>query len=208
MEEPVLLPSSFPNILVMPNAGIAVGMASSICSYNLEEICDGTIALLRNPKTSIEKLLDIIKAPDFPGGGTIIYNRDTMRQVYETGTGSVKIRARYVYDKAQNCIDIIQIPYSTSIELIMKKLTELIKEGKIKEIVDFRDEIDLSGFKLTLDLRRGTDPDKLMARLYKLTPLEDSFKCNFNILINGSPRQMGILSLTSTITFFATPMAA
>jgi DNA gyrase subunit A len=177
-------------------------MASEICSFNLAEICDATIALLKNPKTNVEKILDIVKAPDFPGGGTIIYNRDSMRQVYDTGVGSVKIRARYIYDKENNCIDIIQIPYSTSIELIMKKLTELIKEGKVKEIVDFRDEIDLSGFKLTLDLKRGTDPDMLMARLYKLTPLEDSFKCNFNILINGSPRQMGIIEiLTEWIKF-------
>ncbi len=197
MQEPVLLPTSFPNVLVTPNKGIAVGMASEICSFNLAEICDATIAILKNPKINVEKILDILKAPDFPGGGTIIYNRDTMRQVYETGSGSVKIRARYVYDKNANCIDIIQIPYSTTIEMIMKKLTELIKEGKIKEIVDFRDEIDLSGFKLTLDLRRGTDPDKLMARLYKLTPLEDSFKCNFNILIDGSPRQMGVIEILS-----------
>ena len=195
IQEPVLLPTSFPNVLVTPNKGIAVGMASEICSFNLAEICDATVAILKNPKTSVDKILEIVKAPDFPGGGTIIYNRDMMRQVYETGSGSVKIRARYVYDKAQNCIDIIQIPYSTSIELIMKKLTELIKEGKVKEIVDFRDEIDLSGFKLTLDLRRGTDPEKLMARLYKMTPLEDSFKCNFNVLINGSPRQMGVIEI-------------
>ena len=195
MQEPVLLPTSFPNVLVTPNKGIAVGMASEICSFNLAEVCDATVAILKNPKTNVGKILEIMKAPDFPGGGTIIYNRDMMRQIYETGSGSVKIRARYVYDKAQNCIDIIQIPYSTSIELIMKKLTELIKEGKVKEIVDFRDEIDLSGFKLTLDLRRGTDPDKLMTRLYKMTPLEDSFKCNFNVLINGSPRQMGVVEL-------------
>ena len=202
MQEPTLLPTSFPNVLVTPNKGIAVGMASEICSFNLAEICDATIALLKNPKTGTDKILDIVKAPDFPGGGTIIYNRESMRQIYETGSGSVKIRARYVYDKAQNCIDIIQIPYSTSIELIMKKLTEIIKEGKVKEIVDFRDEIDLSGFKLTLDLRRGTDPEKLMARLYKLTPLEDSFKCNFNVLINGSPRQMGVVEiLTEWIAF-------
>ena len=202
MQEPVLLPTSFPNVLVTPNKGIAVGMASEICSFNLAEICDATIAILKNSKTDTEKILDIVKAPDFPGGGTIIYNRDAMRQVYETGSGSVKIRARYVYDKANNCIDIIQIPYSTSIELIMKKLTELIKEGKVKEIVDFRDEIDLSGFKLTLDLRRGTDPDMLMARLYKMTPLEDSFKCNFNVLINGSPKQMGVVEiLTEWIKF-------
>ena len=202
MQEPVLLPTSFPNVLVTPNKGIAVGMASEICSFNLAEVCDATIALLKNHKTDVDKILEIMKAPDFPGGGTIIYNRDMMRQIYETGSGSVKIRARYVYDKAQNCIDIIQIPYSTSIELIMKKLTELIKEGKVKEIVDFRDEIDLSGFKLTLDLRRGTDPDKLMTRLYKMTPLEDSFKCNFNVLINGSPRQMGVVEiLTEWIKF-------
>ena len=202
MKEPVLLPTSFPNVLVTPNTGIAVGMASSICSFNLAEVCDATIALLKNPKTNIDKILDILKAPDFPGGGTIIYNREQMKSVYETGQGSIKIRARYVYDKNSNCIDIIQIPYSTSIELIMKKLTELIKEGKIKEIVDFRDEIDLSGFKLTLDLRRGTDPDKLMARLYKLTPLEDSFKCNFNILVNSAPRQMGVIEiLTEWIKF-------
>lgn len=192
MEEPVLLPAAFPNVLVMPNSGIAVGMASSICSFNLEEICDGTIALLRNPKTSVEKLLDIIKAPDFPGGGSIIYNRDKMREIYETGQGSVKIRARYNYDKAANCIDIIQIPYSTSIELIIKRITELVKEGKLKEITDFRDEIDLSGFKLTIDIRKGVDPDKLMAKLYKMTPLEDSFKCNFNILVDSAPRQMGV----------------
>lgn len=197
MKEPVLLPTSFPNVLVTPNKGIAVGMASEICSFNLAEVCDATVALLKNPKTSVEKILDIMKAPDFPGGGTIIYNRDQMRSVYETGQGSVKIRARYTYDKAANCIDIIQIPYSTSIELIMKKLTELIKEGKVKEIVDFRDEIDKEGFKLTLDLRRGTDPDKLMTRLYKMTPLEDSFKCNFNILINSTPRQMGVIEILS-----------
>ena len=202
MQEPVLLPTSFPNVLVTPNKGIAVGMASEICSFNLAEVCDATVAILKNPKTNVDKIMEIMKAPDFPGGGTIIYNRDMMRQIYETGSGSVKIRARYVYDKAQNCIDIIQIPYSTSIELIMKKLTELIKEGKVKEIVDFRDEIDLSGFKLTLDLRRGTDPDKLMTRLYKMTPLEDSFKCNFNVLINGSPRQMGVVEiLTEWIKF-------
>lgn len=195
MDEPVLLPSAFPNILVMPNSGIAVGMASSICSFNLGEICDGTIALLKNPKIGVEKLLDIIKAPDFPGGGTIIYNRDQMRTIYETGQGTVRIRARYNYDRAANCIDIIQIPYSTSIELIMKRITDLVKDGKLKEVTDFRDEIDLSGFKLTIDLRKGTDPDKLMAKLFKLTPLEDSFKCNFNILIHSVPRQMGIVEI-------------
>lgn len=195
MKEPVLLPTTFPNVLVTPNTGIAVGMASSICSFNLAEVCDGTIAVLKNPNISVDKILDIIKAPDFPGGGTIIYNRAQMRELYLTGQGSVKIRSRYIYDKEQNCIDIIQIPYSTSIELILNKISDLVKEGKLKEITDFRDEIDLSGFKLTLDLRRGIDPDKLMAKLFKQTPLEDSFKCNFNVLINSSPRQLGVIDL-------------
>ena len=195
MKEPVLLPTTFPNILVTPNMGIAVGMASNICSFNLAEICDGTIAILKNPKVSVDKILDIIKAPDFPGGGAIVYNREDMRKVYETGSGSVKIRSRYNYDKAQNCIDIIQIPYSTSIEIILNKISDLVKEGKLKEVVDFRDEIDLSGFKLTLDLRRGVDPDKLMAKLFKITPLEDSFKCNFNVLVNSHPMQLGIIDI-------------
>ncbi len=195
MKEPVLLPTTFPNILVTPNTGIAVGMASNICSFNLAEICDGTIALLKNPKTSTERMLDIIKAPDFPGGGAILYDRESMQQIYETGSGSVRIRSRYNYDKAENCIDIIQIPYSTSIEAILNKIADLVKEGKLKEITDFRDEIDLGGFKLTLDLRRGVDPDKLMAKLFKLTPLEDSFKCNFNVLIESTPRQLGVVDI-------------
>ena len=202
MTEPVLLPTSFPNILVTPNTGIAVGMASSICSFNLAEVCDGAIALLKNPKTNVEKILDIIKAPDFPGGGTIIYDREQMRAIYETGQGSVKIRARYNYDKSQNCIDILQIPYSTSVELIMNRISDLVKDGKLKEIVDFRDEVDLNGFKLTLDIRKGTDPDKLMTKLYKLTPLEDSFKCNFNILINSAPRQMGVVEILNEWILF------
>ncbi len=195
MQEPTLLPTAFPNVLVSPNMGVAVGMASSICSFNLAEICDGTIQLLKNPKTDIEKMLDIIKAPDFSGGASLIYNRDQMREIYQTGSGSVKLRARYTYDKEANCIDIIEIPYSTSIEAIMKRLTDLVKEGKLKEVTDFRDEIDLHGFKLTIDLRRGTDPDKLMVKLYKLTPLEDSFSCNFNVLVGMVPRQMGVIEL-------------
>lgn len=195
MTEPVLLPTTFPNVLVSPNAGIAVGMASSICSFNLGEICDATIAVLRNPKTDTEKLLDIIPAPDFAGGAFVVYERDKMREVYETGRGAVKLRARYVYDKAENCIEIVEIPYSTSIEAIMKKLTDLVKENKLKEVSDFRDEIDLNGFKLTIDLRKGVDPDKFMAKLYKLTPLEDSFDCNFNILVDGAPKQMGIAEI-------------
>ena len=195
MTEPVLLPTTFPNVLVSPNTGIAVGMASSICSFNLGEICEATIAVLRNPKTTTEKLLDIIPAPDFSGGAFVVYDRDKMREVYDNGRGAVKLRARYVYDKAENCIEIVEIPYSTSIEAIMKKLTDLVKENKLKEVSDFRDEIDLNGFKLTIDLRKGVDPDKFMAKLYKLTPLEDSFDCNFNILIDGSPRQMGVCEI-------------
>ncbi len=192
MTEPVLLPTTFPNVLVSPNTGIAVGMASSICSFNLGEICDAAIAVLRNPKTNTEKMLDIIPAPDFSGGAFVVYDREKMREVYDTGRGAVKLRARYVYDKSENCIEIVEIPYSTSIEAIMKKLTDLVKENKLKEVSDFRDEIDLNGFKLTIDLRKGVDPDKFMAKLYKLTPLEDSFDCNFNILVDGTPRQMGI----------------
>jgi len=202
LTEPALLPTSFPNILVSPNMGIAVGMASSICSFNLGEICDATIALLRHPNTTIDTLLDIVKGPDFPGGAYIIYNRESMKTVYESGRGPIKLRARYSYDKEANCIDVTQIPYSTSIEAIMGKIGDAVKSGKIKDITDVRDEIDISGFKLTIDLRRGTDPDKLMAKLYKLTPLEDSFDCNFNVLIDGSPRQLGIKGiLTEWIRF-------
>ena len=201
-KEPALLPTSFPNILVSPNMGIAVGMASNICSFNLGEICDATIALLRHPNTTMDTLLDLVKGPDFPGGAYIIYDRAAMQQVYETGRGPIKMRARYAYDKEANCIDITQIPYSTSIEAIMGKIADAVKSGKIKDITDVRDEIDLSGFKLTIDLRRGTDPDKLMTKLYKLTPLEDSFDCNFNVLIDGAPRQLGIKGiLTEWIRF-------
>ena len=204
MKEPVLLPTTFPNILVTPNMGIAVGMASNICSFNLAEICDGTIALLRNPKLDTEKLLDIIKAPDFPGGGQIIYNRDSMREVFETGSGSVRIRSKYKYDPKANCIDILEIPYSTTIEQIIKRLTELYKDNKLKEVTDFRDEIGLSGFKLTLDIRRGTDPDQLMAKLFKSSPLEDSFKCNFNVLIDSVPRQMVVREILNEWIKFRT----
>jgi len=194
-KEPLLLPTTFPNILITPNLGIAVGMASRICSFNLAEVCDGTIQVLRNPETTTEQMLDIIKAPDFSIGGNLIYNREQLRQIYETGRGGFKLRARYAYDKSANCIDILQIPYSTSIEMILKRISDLVKDGKLKEIVDFRDEIDLNGFKLTLDLRRGVDPDKLMLKLYKMTPLEDSFDCNFNILIGGVPQQIGIVQI-------------
>ncbi len=197
MKEPSLLPTTFPNVIVSPNMGIAVGMASNICSFNLAEVCDGTIALLKNPRTKTEKIMELIKAPDFSGGGQIIYNEEQMREVYETGQGSITIRSVYKYDKANHCIDILQIPYSTTIEQIIKRLTELVKEGKMKEITDFRDEIDISGFKLTIDLARSADPEKVMAKLFKSTPLEDSFKCNFNILVNGTPRQMGIVEILS-----------
>ena len=202
MKEPRLLPTTFPNILVTPNSGIAVGMASDICSFNLAEICDGTIAILKKPDISVDKIMDIIKAPDFPGGGQIIYDREQMRAIYETGDGSFKIRSRYSYDPAANCIDILQIPYSTTIEQILNKISQLVKEGKLKEVVDFRDEIDLSGFRLTLDLRKGVDPDKLMQKLFKATPLENSFKCNFNIIIDSEPRQLGVIDiLTEWIEF-------
>ncbi len=202
MQEPVLLPTAFPNVLVSPNMGIAVGMASKICSFNLGEICDGTIAMLENPETTTEELLDIIKAPDFSGGAGIIYDREKLRHIYETGEGSFTLRARYVYDKAENCIEVLEIPYSTTIELILKKITDMIKDGSLREVTDARNEIDLHGFKLTLDLRRGTDPDKLMAKLFKKTPLQDNFACNFNILVDGTPRTMGVREiLTEWIRF-------
>lgn len=201
-KEPVLLPTSFPNILVSPNMGIAVGMASRICSFNLGEICDGTIALLKNADTPTEELLDIIKAPDFSGGAHLIYDRGAMRRIYETGEGSVTLRARYTFDKSENCIEILEIPYTTTIEIILKKITDMIKAGQLKEVSDARNEIDLQGFKLTLDLKKGTDPDKLMAKLFKKTPLQDNFPCNFNVLIDGSPRVMGLREiLTEWIKF-------
>ncbi len=195
LKEPVLLPTSFPNILVAPNTGVAVSMTTNICSFNLGEICDATIQILRNPDTTVDAILDIMPAPDFPGGAFIIYNRDKMREIYETGRGSVRMRAKCSYDRDNNMIEILEIPYSTKIELILKKFVEMVKEGKLKEVSDFRDEIDISGFKLTVDLKRGTDYEKLLAKLYKATPLEDSFSCNFNVLINGSPRLMGVIEI-------------
>ena len=202
MEEPSLLPTTFPNILVSPNLGIAVGMACSICSFNLAEICDGTIALLKNPKTTIDRMLDIVKAPDFPGGAQIIYDRDQMRKIYETGIGSFKMRAKYEYVKKDNAIDILEIPYSSSIEAIMKKATEMIKNGKLREVTDVRDAIDLNGFKLTLDLKKDADPEVVMKKLFAVTELENNFDCNFNILVNGTPKTLGIREiLTEWITF-------
>ncbi len=203
MEEPVLLPTTFPNILLSPNLGIAVGMACSICSFNLAELCDGTIALLKNPKITTDKMMEIIKAPDFPGGAQIIYERDKMKEVFETGYGSIRMRARYSYDKANNSLDILQIPYSTTIEAVIDKITDLINAGKLKEIADIRDAMGLNSGKLiNIDLRRGVDPDKLMAKLYKVTTLEDNFDCNFNILVNGTPKQLGVVDiLREWITF-------
>ena len=197
IQEPTLLPTTFPNILVSPNLGIAVGMACSICSFNLGEICDGTIAILKNPKVSVDRMLEIVKAPDFSGGGTLLYDREQMRKIYETGVGSVRLRGRYTYDASRNCIDVFQIPYSSCTESILKKVGDLIKAGKIKDIVDYRDATDLGGLRLTFDLRRGADPDAIMDKLYYLTELENTFDCNFNILVGGSPRQMGIIEILS-----------
>ncbi len=190
--EPVLLPTTFPNILVSPNLGIAVGMACSICSFNLAEICDATIAILKNPNTSTDRLLDILKAPDFPGGAEIIYDREQMRKIYETGAGSFKMRSKYEYNKKNNCIDILEIPYSSAIEPIMKKAADMIKLGKLREVSDIRDAIDLSGFKLTVDLKKDADPELVMQKLFAATELENNFDCNFNILVEGTPMQLGV----------------
>ena len=187
--EPTLLPTTFPNVLVSANQGIAVGMASQICGFNLGEVCDTTIAYLKNPKHDIASTL---LAPDFSTGGQLLRDDDALREIYATGRGGLKIRSRYRYVKSENLIEIYEIPYSTSIEVILDKVAELVKAGKIKEISDMRDETDLSGLKLTIDLKRGVDPDKLMAKLFKLTPLQDTVSCNFNILVAGQPRVMGV----------------
>ena len=189
MAEPTLLPTTFPNVLVSSNMGIAVGMASNICGFNLGEVCDTTAAYLKNPNCD---LMATLKAPDFPTGGELLYDESELSAVYETGRGSFKVQARWRYVKEENLIEIYEIPYSTTVEAIMDKVSELVKNGKVKEISDMRDETDLSGLKLTMDLKRGTDPDKLMAKLFRLTPLRDSFSCNFNILIAGMPRVMGV----------------
>lgn len=189
LKEPTLLPAAYPSILVNPNQGIAAGMASNICSFNLREVCEATIAFMKDKNS---ELIDIMPAPDFSLGASIIYDREEMKKIYETGRGSFKLRAKYTYDRENNCIDITEIPYTTTCEAIIGKIMELLKANKLREISDARDETDLNGFKLTIDLKRGTDPDELMLKLYKLTPLEDSFACNFNILINAVPRVMGI----------------
>ncbi|MBR3791540.1 MAG: topoisomerase IV [Clostridia bacterium] len=199
LKEPVLLPVAFPNILVNPNQGIAVGMASNICSFNLKEVCDATIAIMKNKDADI---MDIMPAPDFSMGAQLLYSREQMAEIYKTGRGSFKLRAVYNYDAKNNCIDIIQIPYSTTSEAIIGKIMELIKANKLKEISDARDETGLNGFKITIDLKRGTDPDALMLKLFRLTPLEDSYSCNFNVLIKNSPRVLGVNEiLTEWINF-------
>ena len=197
MKEPTLLPTTFPNVLVSANTGIAVGMASNICSFNLEEVCRTEIAYLSDQDCDIAATLT---APDFPTGGEVIYDAAALREVYETGRGSIKLRARWRYVKGENLIEIYEIPYTTTVEAIMDKVAELVKNGRVREISDMRDETDLSGLKLTIDLKRGADPDKLMTRLFKQTPLQDAFACNFNVLIAGTPKVMGIREILSEWT--------
>ena len=201
MKEPALLPTTFPNILVSANSGIAVGMASQFCGFNLKEVCETTVAYLKNPECDLTATL---LGPDFPTGGELICDPDALREVYDTGRGSVRVRAKYRYIKEENLIEIYEIPYSTTVEAILDKVAELIKAGKAKEIADMRDETDLSGLKLTIDLKRGTDPDKLMARLFKQTTLEDSFSCNFNVLIAGSPKVLGVRQILEEWTAWRT----
>ncbi len=199
LKEPTLLPTAFPNILVNANQGIAVGMASNICSFNLTEVCNAEIEFLKNEKAN---LMAHIIAPDFATGGQLIYKEEEIKNIFETGRGSVRVRAIYNYDKKNNCIEITEIPYTTTIEAIIDKIIELVKQGKAREIADIRDETDKNGLKIAIDLKRGTDPDKLMAKLYKQTPLEDAFSCNFNVLIDGTPKVMGVREILSEWTKF------
>lgn len=192
LKEPTLLPVTFPSILVNANTGIAVGMASSICPFNLKEVCETTIALMQNEEHDVA---DTLKAPDFTGGGLILYDRAEMENIYRTGRGGIRVRAKYAYDKANNCIDVTQIPPTTTIEAIIDKIIDRVKAGVIREISDVRDETGLSGMKLTIDLKRGVDPEKLMQKLFRITPLEDTFSCNFNVLIAGVPRVLGVKEL-------------
>ena len=192
MKEPSLLPVAFPSVLVNTNTGIAVGMASNICSFNLKEICETTAALIRDPNHDV---MQTLPAPDFIGGCQIIYDESAFRQVYETGKGGIKLRARYQYDKSANCIDVLSIPSTTTCEVIIEKIIDLVKTGKIKDIADVRDETGIDGLKITIDLKRGVDPDRLMAKLYRFTTLEDTFSCNFNVLIGGVPRVLGVKAL-------------
>ena len=199
--EPTLFPVTFPSILVNNNLGIAVGMASQICSFNLAEVCETTIALMKNPD---HNLLETMPAPDFPGGGTLIYDPAEMAEIYKTGRGSFRVRSNYTYDKENNCIDVTEIPYTTNLEAIIAKVVDLVKAGKIKEINDIRNETGKAGLKITIDLKRGVDPEKLMARLFALTPLEDSFSCNFNVLCGGMPQVLGVRELLDEWTAFRT----
>lgn len=192
MKEPTLLPATFPSVLVNANTGIAVGMASNICSFSLKEVCETTAALIRDPDHDI---MSTLPAPDFSGGATIVYDEDVMKKVYDTGRGSIKLRSTYEYDKSANCIDILSIPNTTTSEQIIDKVIDLVKAGKVKEISDIRDETGLEGLKITIDLKRGVDPDKLMRKLYKMTTLEDSYACNFNVLIGGVPMVLGVKQL-------------
>ena len=201
MKEPTLLPTTFPNILVSANSGIAVGMASQFCGFNLKEVCETTIAYLKNPDCD---LTETLLAPDFPTGGELICDPAALKEIYDTGRGSVRVRAKYRYVKEENLIEIYEIPYSTTVEAILDKVAELIKAGRAKEIADMRDETDLSGLKLAIDLKRGTDPDKLMTKLYKLTPLEDAFACNFNVLIAGTPKVLGVRQILEEWTAWRT----
>ncbi len=186
--EPVLFPTTFPAILVNNNVGIAVSMASAICSFNLAEVCESTIGLLKDPDFDLSETL---KGPDFPGGGFLIYNADELKRIYETGRGSLRVRGRYSFDKASGCIEVTEIPPTTTVEVIIDKIIELVKGGKIREISDIRDETDLSGLKIAIETKRGVDPDKLMQKLFRMTPLEDSYSCNFNVLIAGMPKVLG-----------------
>ena len=201
MKEPTLLPTTFPNILVSANTGIAVGMASNFCGFNLEEVCRTTIECIKNPEHDI---LSTMPAPDFTTGGELIYDESEMRAIYESGRGSFKVRAKWQYDKKENLIEVTEIPYTTTIEAIIDKIAELVKTGKVREIADVRDETDLSGLKIAIDLKRGTDPEKLMARLMKLTTLQDSFSCNFNVLIGGMPRVLGVQQILEEWTSWRT----
>lgn len=192
MMEPSLLPASYPSILVNANVGIGVSMASAVCPFNLEEICESTIALMKNPDFNI---MEILKGPDFPGGASMLYDEEELEKVYRTGKGSIKLRAKYQFDKEARCLEIVEIPATTTIEAIKEKIIALVKTGKIKEISDIRDETDLSGLKIGIDIKKGVDPDKLMQKLYKLTPLQDSYACNFYILVNGYPKIMGVYEI-------------
>ncbi|MBR3920701.1 MAG: topoisomerase IV, partial [Oscillospiraceae bacterium] len=199
MTEPTLFPTTFPSVLVNSNVGIAVSMASNVCSFNISEICDTTVSLIKNPEHDV---ISTLKGPDFSGGGFIIYDETELQKVYDTGKGSIKVRSKYNFDKEAGCIEITEIPPTTTVEAIMDKIVEHIKSGKIKEISYIRDETDISGLKLAIDIKRGVDPDKLMQKLYRMTPLQDSYPCNFNILIGGTPRVMGVREILEEWTAF------